>query len=138
MPFVLDASVTLAWCFRDEGSPYAYSIRDALVGDSAIVPGFWNLEVSNGLRVGERRGRASEAEVTEAVEFLLALPIIPVEIDAQSAMRDVLNLAKRHGQTVYDAAYLYLAMSRGLHLATQDDDLLRALEATGVPLFDPR
>jgi predicted nucleic acid-binding protein len=48
--------------------------------------------------------------------------------------KDVLALCQRRGLTVYDAAYLELAMRRGLPLATQDSDLLKASQAEGVSL----
>jgi hypothetical protein len=48
---VVDASVTLSWCFPDEQTPASISVLDRLkAGDRA-------LEVLNTLLVGERRGR---------------------------------------------------------------------------------
>jgi len=64
--FVLDASVTLAWCFPDEGSKHTEAILDLLAdGAEAIAPPIWPLEVANALLVGERRKRAfTVAQVT--------------------------------------------------------------------------
>jgi predicted nucleic acid-binding protein len=57
---VLDASVTLSWCFPDEQSPTAIGVLDLLkAGDQALVPAFWCSEVLNSLLVGERKGRIS-------------------------------------------------------------------------------
>ena len=42
------------------------------------------------------------------------------------------ELAARHGLSAYDAAYLELAMRRGLPLATRDDALLAAMTKAGV------
>ncbi len=50
MPFVVDASVTLAWCFEDEATPKTEAILDRLSDDTAIVPSLWELEVSNAVR----------------------------------------------------------------------------------------
>jgi predicted nucleic acid-binding protein len=86
MAFVLDASVTLGWCFRDEENAFAHRVLRRLRDDSA-----W------------------------------AGP--------------VLDLARAQGLSVYDAAYLHLAMREGLPLATLDDDLRAAASRVGVSLI---
>lgn len=45
------------------------------------------------------------------------------------------ELADRHGLTVYDAAYLDLALDVDGELATLDGELRKAAEAEGVPLL---
>jgi hypothetical protein len=53
---VVDASITLSWCFPDEQTPLSLAVLDRLkAGDSAIVPAFWSVEVLNSL-LGERGG----------------------------------------------------------------------------------
>lgn len=49
-------------------------------------------------------------------------------------VRAALELAARHGLSVYDATYLWLAIDVDGELATLDRDLARAAEAEGVPL----
>lgn len=44
-------------------------------------------------------------------------------------------LSEKHGLTVYDAAYLELALRRNLPLGTLDADLRKAAQAEGVPLL---
>ena len=41
--FVLDCSVTLAWCFQDETNPYADDVLERLNLESAVVPSLWPL-----------------------------------------------------------------------------------------------
>ncbi|MGA3024296.1 MAG: type II toxin-antitoxin system VapC family toxin [Bryobacteraceae bacterium] len=50
---------------------------------------------------------------------------------------DVLDLAERHSLTVYDAAYLDLALREGLPLASLDNALCKAALNSGVVLFQP-
>jgi predicted nucleic acid-binding protein len=50
---------------------------------------------------------------------------------------DVHRLAIEHGLSGYDAAYLELAIRKGLPLATLDEDLQKAAQAAGVDLFQP-
>ena len=47
----------------------------------------------------------------------------------------MLALARRHGLTVYDAAYLELATRENLSLATLDGPLAAAARAEGVPVL---
>jgi predicted nucleic acid-binding protein len=48
-----------------------------------------------------------------------------------------LELAARHGLSVYDATYLYLAIDIDGELATLDGDLAKAAVAEGVALAFP-
>ena len=134
MPFVLDASVALAWCFEDEASAYADHVQDMLVVDTAVVPSIWALEVANALRVGERRRRLGGADVLHFVEMVCALPII---VDVPSITRDlgaVLGLSRTHDASSYDAAYLELAAREGLPLATRDSRLQKIARRVGLRL----
>ena len=101
----------------------------------AHVPGLWPLEVANALLVGERRGRTTAAD---AAHFLAILSAFPITVDDETVARawaDTMHLARAHNLSAYDAAYLELAMRRGLPLATLDDKLKAAAVAVGVPLF---
>ena len=138
MPFVLDASVALVWCFEDEQSLYADAVREVLDRDDAWVPSIWALEVSSGLRNGERRRRITEAQVLRRTQQLLAMRILEVAVPADLAFGRLIDLSRRFDLTIYDAAYLDLAMSQTLALASLDRDLLAAMQAVGVPFFDPR
>lgn len=74
--FVLDASVTLPWCFPEEGTTRAEAILDSLAnGTEAITPAIWPFEVANALLVGERRKRVSMAQVSSVLRRIGALPI---------------------------------------------------------------
>ena len=136
MPFVIDASVTLAWYFEDEEHSYAHRVLGLLDGQGAVVPGIWCLEVANGLAVAERRGRLSTADVSRVVSLLLGLPITVEDTTASRALGPVLELAREQGLSAYDAGYLELAMREGLPLITQDADLREASARAGVPLVE--
>jgi predicted nucleic acid-binding protein len=133
--FVLDGSVTLGWAFRDEVSPYAEAVLDRLPFAPAFVPGIWPLEIANALLVAERRGRTTQARTVEIIAALASLPITVDNETSERAMRDTLSLARARHLSAYDAAYLELAMRRGLPLATLDQRLRDAAAAVGVPLY---
>ncbi len=129
MPFVLDASVTLAWALDEHKTEAAEQALRRLLDDTAVAPAIWWFEVRNVLIVAERRGRRTEAR---SAAFLRAMARLPIEIDRDPEEAVVLGLARRHGLTVYDAAYLELAMRRQAPLATLDAALVRAAAVEGV------
>lgn len=134
MTFVVDASVTLAWCFADESSEMADRVLDQLEREEALAPAIWPLEVANGLRTAERRGRLDLADVAQIRELLTALPVEVEGVPLDAALGEVADVARRLDLTAYDASYLALAARRGLPLATADDRLRRACEQAGVDL----
>jgi predicted nucleic acid-binding protein len=135
--FVVDCSVTLAWCLPDEKAPYPQAVLDSLARAGAVVPSLWHLEVGNGLLVGERRKRSTEADTMKWLTFLKSLPIVVDDETVSRAWSDVLHLARAHGLSTYDAAYLELALRRGLPLASLDGPLKAAAKAAGVPEYTP-
>lgn len=128
MTFVLDASVVLAAVFDDEASPDADRVLERLERESAIAPAHWPLEVANAIRTAERRGRLTAAELPALRSMLTALPIDIVPVELSTAL-GVLETARHHDLTAYDAAYLDLAYVRDLELATID---LRLRQAAGI------
>ena len=72
--------------------------------------------------------------------WLAHLASLRITVDDETSAQawgGVLNLARSHALTAYDAAYLELALRRGLPLATLDDRLRTAAQATGVAAFVP-
>lgn len=132
---VIDSSIAIAWCFPDENDDYSRSVLDALETEPAFVPDLWHLEVANTLLVGERRKRSTQADTVAWMSFLAELPITVDEETKTHAFRDTVNLGRSQHLSAYDAAYLELAMRRGLPLATLDDKLKTAAQAVGVPLY---
>jgi predicted nucleic acid-binding protein len=134
--FVVDASVVLTWCFPDENSALTQKVAQMFKrGDSAIAPSFWPHEVLNALLVGERRKRISTVLVRTFLTDVEALPITLQEVPAEAVFDRIQALSRAHGLTTYDAAYLDLAQSNGVPLATLDVDLIRACSKTGVELI---
>ena len=135
MNFVLDASVTLAWCFDDEGAEYAKAVLEELRHSEAVAAPLWPVEVTNGLLEAERRGRLAFDDARRFLRLLGALPIV-VEPVSRSRTFDVTHrLARTHRLTAYDAAYLELAGRLGVPIATLDGALGEAARAEGVGVF---
>ncbi|MGH7276705.1 MAG: type II toxin-antitoxin system VapC family toxin [Candidatus Rokuibacteriota bacterium] len=135
--FVLDCSVTMAWCFGDQRDRYSDTVLGALEADGAVVPALWPLEVANVLLVAERRRQLRRAE---AIRFLALVVELAVEVDRAPTlreMRELLALGREHRLSVYDATYLHLAVRERLPLATRDSALRAAMRAAGVVAFAP-
>ena len=130
--FVIDASVTLGWCFEDESSAEADRVLARLEREEALAPAHWPLEVANALRTAERRGRMDAAELPRLRALLAALPVEVAPVELTTATGGVLVAARTYDLTAYDAAYLDLAAIRGLPLATVDARLRAACARAGV------
>ncbi len=135
--FILDGSVALAWCFRDEQDAYAIGIAERLPQLEPVVPQIWRLEVANGMLMGERRKRCEQTDTANWTWFLERLPIVTDDRPSIETFDAVLRLAREHNLKADDASYLELAIRRGLPLATLDKELIKAAKEAGVKIFMP-
>ena len=132
--FVIDTSVVMSWCFKDETNRYADGILDLFEEATAFAPSIWPLEVGNVLLVAERRKRLSEADSMRFITLLSELPIIVEQEPPERMIHEILALAREHKLSSYDASYLDLAMRKGLSIATIDKDLIAAAKRSRVPI----
>jgi predicted nucleic acid-binding protein len=126
MPFVVDASIVAAWALPDEDSSRAAEALERLRSEPALAPALLFFEVRNVLLVNERRGRLTEVQ---SAEFLRALSRLPIRVDRSPDETQLMTLARRHRLSVYDAAYLELALRERLDLVTLDARLEAAMRA---------
>jgi predicted nucleic acid-binding protein len=128
MVVVLDASVVIAWAFKEQHA-IAERALARIQAEEAIVPALWWYELRNVLVVGERQGRLTERQTAR---FLRNISRLAITIDFSPNEAEVLTLARRHRLTVYDAAYLELARREAIPLATLDQELVAAAQAEDV------
>ena len=131
--FVLDASMTLAWCFEDESTPFTDSVHDAI---RLSMPGPGNLAFRGCQRRAHGRTPSTTTRASDFLSMLLTLPISVVDPSSKRTFLAVLDLARDEQLTVYDAQYLDLAMRENLPLASLDNRLCTAAGNVGVPLVD--
>ena len=130
MAIVIDASIAIAWRLRDrEGTPYA----DSAIGrgglENVIVPDlFWH-EVRNVLLGAERKGRI---DAGTAEDHLKDLRQLSLQSDSNQDDGQIAALARRHGLSGYDAAYLETAIRREAELTTLDKRLAAVASKEGV------
>lgn len=136
MAFVLDASMTMKWCFEDEAGPDSEAVLQRLRdNEEAYVPPVWVLDVANVLLVAERRGRLARSASSRFLQVLSELPI-RIENGIQiGEISSIVSLASDHSLSSYDASYLRLAMMTGFPLASADERLRNAANVAGIRLI---
>ncbi len=129
---VVDCSTTAAWILSDEQSPDADAALEVVRENGALVPALWWLEIRNVLLRAERRGRVVPDDADAA---LARLQTLRIQLDYASRHPELMRLARGHGLTAYDAAYLDLALRERRRLATLDRKLGSAAEAEGIEVI---
>jgi predicted nucleic acid-binding protein len=135
MTLVLDASMTIAWLFDDARTEAAHTVLRRVVTEGAIVPSLWRLEVANVMRNAVRRGRCNEVYVDRSLARLARLAIKRDEETDDHAWGSTRTLARNEELSLYDAAYLELAIRRRMPLASCDRALLAAAVRRKVEVF---
>jgi predicted nucleic acid-binding protein len=126
---VVDASITIGAAVSE---PPAIEALGALQDRAAVLlapPLIW-VETANSL---VRRHRFSLPDATFVLRSMERLGLESADRGLDGLV-EAMSLADRHGLSVYDAAYLWLAVDLDAELATLDRDLARAAEAEGVTL----
>jgi predicted nucleic acid-binding protein len=135
--FVLDCGVAFTWCVSSVMDVYSPEVLNRMATGVAAVPPHWYAQLAERLREAVRTHRVARAH---ALHILAGLNSFAIRVDhtADDSMANAtFALAEVHKLTVFDAAYLELALRLAVPLATTHPDLTRAATAAGVPLFTP-
>ena len=52
--FVVDCSIAVAWLFHDEATPSTAALLNRLATETALVPAWWFIEITNVLAMAEQ------------------------------------------------------------------------------------
>jgi len=132
MSLVLDVSIAARWFLRDERDDGAAALLARVAEDGAYVPALFRWEIQSVLLGAERASRIDPDDVDAALDALRDLPIIVESPGERVFSGSELHLARHYDLTPYDAAYLALAASRRLPLATLDAALVHAASDLGL------
>jgi predicted nucleic acid-binding protein len=134
--FIVDASIGIAWVHPAQATSSSQVLLQALC-DGVVVraPALWPLETANALLVLVRRGKLTEEERGTALSALTQLSVALDHEMAALAFTRLSTLASQHGLTIYDAAYLELALRTKLPLACKDGPLRAAAKRCRVKLL---
>jgi len=133
--FIVDCSIAMTWLFNNEATPKTAELLNRLSAETALVPSWWFVEVTNVIALAERKGRITPAQ---SGAFIADLSKLDIEQDDQASARafaHLLPLCRTHQLTSYDAMYLELAVRRDLPLATLDADRRKASKKLGIKLL---
>jgi predicted nucleic acid-binding protein len=134
MPFIVDASVVAPWLLPDEATALTEALLDRAIVERPRAPDLLAHEIRSIVVRAVRRNRVAQADAAGLLRRFEQLGIINAgPADTFEAAR----LAFKHGLSAYDAAYLWLALSEGLELATLDGMLRKAALAEGVNVLPP-
>lgn len=125
---VVDASALVSWVMPDESGVDLETLMVA--HDQVAAPTLLWVELRNILIVSERRGRLPAGmadQIAEAVDDL-GITLVPPRSSAV-----VMDLARRHRLSAYDALYVDLAVREGATLTSLDRAVIAAARAEGVP-----
>lgn len=122
--FVVDASVAVKWAVPEVHSEAA--ARLLAEGHAWIAPDLLWLECGN---IVWKKLRGGSIAMKEARAILATLRRVRMETVASLPLLDLaFEIAAAHGRTVYDGAYVALAVTRRCPLITADERLFNALK----------
>jgi predicted nucleic acid-binding protein len=132
MAFVVDVSIAAKWFLLDERNSATDLLLDRVFEEGAHVPALFRWEMQSILLGAERANRIDSGDVDAAMDSLRDLPIILEHSGERFFSGNEVRLARHYDLTPYDAAYLCLAASRNIALATADGALAHAARDLGV------
>lgn len=132
---VLDASAALAWLLPSQMTNAANGLLAQADSIDFIAPHVFLWEVANVLAAKARR------QGIVPVEALKRLDEVQISFDSapdRERIPALMQVAMVAEVSLFDAAYLTLALEQGAGLASRDGALLTAAVAAGVDVFDLR
>ena len=129
MAFAVDNSVVVAWFVESQANAYTRRARQRAEREELLAPQLWPVEFASVLRGLERRRLLTSHNVDRVAAGAMALEIA---LDPAAPLRELITLSRRFSISCYDAAYLEVAVRRGVPLATRDSAFARAARAAGM------
>ena len=130
---VADASIVGNVMLPDELGDLSAALAERLTSSELIQPAHWPIETCGLILKAARRNRLPADERDDALAATLGL-IASSQIESISRTPAVVELALRYHLTIYDAAYLELALFADIPLLTSDTALRVAAERAGAQL----
>jgi len=136
---VLDNSINSRLLWPDSTKPdnnaYALKvIQRAAKGALFYVPTIWHYEAA---QVAYKLTKNKIITQADAQLYFEQLNLLPIKTDPQSHANSnnaAFSLSLQYGLSLYNSAYLELALRLGAALATNDDALAKSASSAGVSL----
>lgn len=133
---VIDASAAVAHVLPTQATATASRFFEEC-DERLIAPSIFEFEVRNVLLREVRRGRMSAAEFSAVIAALTTAVETPGGADFDR-LDVVADTALVRQLSLFDAAYLQLALDEGAALASRDQTLLDTAASLGVAVHDLR
>jgi predicted nucleic acid-binding protein len=135
---VVDASTVGAWLLPGQATVAADRLLQEWESHQALAPALFALEVRALLLKAERRRWLSRERVVELLESVREFNISLRPMPEANALDLTFELARDLQISLYDAAYLELAVEAGAMLATRDAGMIAAAKRLAVEVRDVR
>jgi predicted nucleic acid-binding protein len=135
---VIDASAAMSWLLPTQSTLAAEAfLRDSKAEDF-VAPEIYAWEVANVLVQLERRAAITGGQYLIAQQAYADLNVRLAESLSPSELESLADLAREVELSLFDAAYLALAMKLDCALATRDQALAEAAQSAGIYCHDLR
>lgn len=134
-PLVIDASAAAGWLLQQQSNPRSDAFLTRHLSATKIAPDIFNWEIVNLLRVNAAR-KVIDFEIS--MTDLESLGIRTVEPRDRRKMRELALFALQTRLSLFDAAYLALAVELDGAIVSRDASLLNAAARFGVASYDIR
>jgi predicted nucleic acid-binding protein len=132
---VVDASLMVAWLLDEPEHALGKDLDELLDRETLVVPSHWPIEVGNALLVNIRRQRVRPDQLEELMQECATLAILVEPSFQVGHIGALARLAIEHGLTLYDAAYIQIAIEKSIPLGTLDRPMRLAAQRLGVTCF---
>lgn len=130
---VVDASAAISWFVASQSGSRSVDFEPRLVAYELIAPDVFAWEMANLFR---RFSRAGVLEFDSAMAILDQLGIAFARSRSAAEIFGLAPLALDLGLSLFDAAYLALAVESDAELVSRDRALLTAARAHAIPCHD--
>jgi len=134
---VVDASFVAAAFAEETHTDFARETMDRFLGEGFRAPALIRWELASIFWKKARRGEVDTEDMDDLSRYIDALNVSHPDLPDGAAISELAGFAQQHGLSVYDAAYLALAMGCDEALATNDRGLTTAAIAAGVTVYSP-
>lgn len=135
-PLVVDASAAASWLLASQSTEASQRLLMALDAYELLAPDIFRWEIGNLLVRQARRDKGFD--LAEAFARLDEYEIQVAPSPGGEDLRRLARMAELQRLSLFDASYLWLALSADAALASRDTDLLAATQAAGLTLVDLR
>ena len=121
---VVDNSVAGVWLYPGQATAYTERLLEGLVESTVHTAFIWPAEFANAASAMVKRDILTDDRGSEIVRIAETFGFVVDRTPAD--LSRLYRISRRHGLSVYDAAYLELAMRLEMPLATRDPALATA------------